>query len=53
MIQGRTKTDVAAACVMISCKINGKMITEKELLSITNDFKKTNKKNLPNHLGEI
>ena len=40
MAQGRTKIDVAAACVMISCKINGKMITEKELLLVTNASKK-------------
>lgn len=43
-IQGRTKIDVAAACVMVSCKINGKMITEKELLSITNASKKSTRR---------
>jgi len=44
MIQGRTKIDVSAACVMISCKINGKMISEKELLSISNASKKQTRK---------
>lgn len=44
MSKGRTKIDVAAACVMISCKINGKIITEKELLSITNASKKSTRR---------
>jgi len=44
MTQGRTKIDVAAACVMISCKINGKMITEKELLLVTNASKKSTRR---------
>ena len=44
MSKGRTKIDVAAACIMISCKINGKMITEKELLLVTNASKKSTRR---------
>lgn len=44
MSQGRTKIDVAAACVIASCKINGKVITEKELLLVTNASKKSTRR---------
>ena len=42
--KGRTRIDVAAACVLASCKINGKVITEKEITLIGNVSKKSTRR---------
>ena len=44
IMKGRTKINVSAACVMAACKVNGKMISETELLSLTNSSKKQTRK---------
>ncbi len=41
---GRVGKNIAVACVMISCKTNGRMISEKELLKISNAPKKGTRK---------
>ncbi len=44
MIRGRRKTDVATACVIVSCKINGKSMSESEIITISNASKKTTRR---------
>ncbi len=44
MVKGRKKKDVAAACVVISCKIHGKSMPESEIIKISDASKKTTRK---------
>lgn len=42
--RGRTITDVAAACVLASCRTNGKIITEKEICRMAGSNRKSTRK---------
>ena len=44
IVKGRRKTDVAVACVMVSCKIHGRSIHESEIIKISNTSKKSTRK---------